>query len=109
MEHVVAVQLVERHCAIELESLAATDFGCEIEIEKILVQEIEVIVSIEDDIVFSSGVIDSVPWMLAETTLGVKSVGACFSQCEVIKVKEVNLGSVSQVNHVATAFGISVG
>jgi hypothetical protein len=61
MEHVVAVQLVERQCANELEGLAATDFGCEIEIEKILVNEIEVIVSIEDDIVFSSGVIDSVP------------------------------------------------
>jgi hypothetical protein len=44
-----------------LEGLAATGVGCEVQIEQILVKEGNVIVSIEDDIVFSSGIIDSVP------------------------------------------------
>lgn len=86
MEHVVAVQLVEWPGAIELESLAATGVGCEVQIEQVLVKEGNVIVSIEDDIVFSSGIIDCVPWKLGETTLGVKSVGALVSQFEVIQV-----------------------
>jgi len=44
-----------------LEGLAATYVGCEVQIEQVLVKEGKVIVSIEDDIVFSSGIIDSVP------------------------------------------------
>ena len=56
-----AVQLVEIPGALELKGLAATKVSCEVNVEKALVKEGHVVFGIEDDIVFSSGIIDSVP------------------------------------------------
>jgi hypothetical protein len=77
VEHVLAVELVNSGPGVvELKGLAATHVGSEVQVEKVLVEESEVVVGIEDDIVFSSGIIDRVPRNLGETTLGVESVGA---------------------------------